>query len=251
MEFDDFADTSSFDRENNKYLLNDMRCIIVGKSGSGKTSLMFNLILKWLDFDVLYIYGKSCYQPMYQKLKICMDGKCSSELTASILKYCKGVGDDLIADLVKQSGVKDNDQRSHKSGARKLVFLDELPPPEEFDKNKKNLIVFDDVMLGKQDAIEPFFTRGRHNNINMFYITQNYIEVPNHTIRENANFIIAFRQNEQNMRNLLRDHGSGLTWKEFQNFCHGCWAKDHEFMSIVPDSKYKFRCGFDSVYCTT
>lgn len=122
---------------------------------------MFNMILKWLDFDVLYIYGKSCYQPMYQKLKRCFDAKCSPEMTLSILKNCKGVSDELMDDLLQAS----DNRRS-----RPLVFLEELLPPEEFDRDKKNLMVFE-----KQKEIEPFYTRGRHNNMNVFYITQNYI----------------------------------------------------------------------------
>lgn len=240
MEIEDFTDTCTFDRANDVLLLDDMRCIIVGKSGCGKTNLMFNMILKMLDFDTLYIFGKSCYQPMYQKLKKCFDAKCSPEMTAAVLRHCKGVGHELLEDLLKAS---DN------GGKRSLILLEKLPAPEEFDRDKKNILVLDDVMLEKQQEIEPFFTRGRHNNINMFYITQNYIEVPNHTIRENANFIIAFRQNDQNIRNLHKDHGSGMPLKEFAKFCHDSWnEREHSYLCIVPDSNFKFRRGFDEFY---
>ena len=50
-------------RFNNPLLPRSIRGLIVGKSGSGKTTLLLNLLLKpgWLDYDNLFIFGKSIY----------------------------------------------------------------------------------------------------------------------------------------------------------------------------------------------
>jgi GTPase SAR1 family protein len=48
------------------------RCLIVGTSGCGKTTLLYNLILKkWgIPFHYLYIFfSKTLEQDAYQKLK--------------------------------------------------------------------------------------------------------------------------------------------------------------------------------------
>ena len=54
-------------RCNHPLLPRSIRGIIVGKSGCGKTTLLLNLLLrpKWLDYDNLYVFGKSLFQPEY------------------------------------------------------------------------------------------------------------------------------------------------------------------------------------------
>ena len=41
---------------------------IVGPNGCGKTTLLNNLLLRprWLDYDNLFVYGKSLFQPEYK-----------------------------------------------------------------------------------------------------------------------------------------------------------------------------------------
>ena len=58
-------------RFNNPLLPRSIRGIIVGKSGCGKTSLLLNLLLRpgWLNYDNLFVFGRSLFQPEYQILK--------------------------------------------------------------------------------------------------------------------------------------------------------------------------------------
>ena len=48
---------------------NCFRMIIAGGSGSGKTLLTTNMILKYLNFDKLHIFAPSISQPSYLMLK--------------------------------------------------------------------------------------------------------------------------------------------------------------------------------------
>ena len=58
-------------RFNHPLLPRSIRGIIVGKSGCGKTTLLLNLLLRpgWLDYDNLFVFGKSLFQPEYRIFK--------------------------------------------------------------------------------------------------------------------------------------------------------------------------------------
>ena len=58
-------------RFNNPLLPRSIRGIIVVKSGCGKTTLLLNLLLRpgWLDYDNLFVFGRSLFQPEYRILK--------------------------------------------------------------------------------------------------------------------------------------------------------------------------------------
>ena len=55
-------------------------------------------------------------------------------------------------------------------------------------------VVFDDMLDSNQKLIDPFFTRGRHNLCDVYYLCQSYFDVPKRTIRTNSNIIIYFNQ---------------------------------------------------------
>ena len=66
----------------------------------------------------------------------------------------------------------------------------DVPVPRDLNSSNKNLMVFDDLILEKQNTCEMYYVRGRHSNVDCFYLSQNYFKLPSQTIRENANFII-------------------------------------------------------------
>ena len=94
------------------------------------------------------------------------------------------------------------------------------PDPREISSGKKNLMVFDDLLLEKQDTCESYYVRGRHRNVDCFYLAQNFFKLPHQAIRENANFICLFPQDLKNLNHIFDDHvGSDMTKEEFRQLC--------------------------------
>ena len=109
--------------------------------------------------------------------------------------------------------------------------------PRELSPEKKNLMVFDDLLLEKQNTCESYYVRGRHNNVDCFYFAPNYFKLPRQTIRENANFICLFPQDLKNLNNIFDDHvGSDMTKEEFRQLCKTVLEK-HGFLIIDLTSK--------------
>ena len=113
-------------------------------------------------------------------------------------------------------------------------------------------MIFDDLLLEKQNKCESYYIRGRHSNVDCFYLSQNYFKLPRQTIRENANFICLFPQDLKNINHIYNDHvGDDMEKEEFRKFCKKCWEKPHGFAVIDLTSKKdsgKYRSGFDNFF---
>ena len=69
-----------------------------------------------------------------------------------------------------------------------------------------HVMVFDDVMIANQGKINDYFCRGRHNNVNVFYLCQLLYKIRKHCIRDNANVFILFRQDRDTLKNFYNAH---------------------------------------------
>ena len=67
-------------RENNPLLPRNMRGLVIGKSGCGKATTIFNLLLQpgWLNYNHLYVFGKSLHQQEYKVLRKGLDAGLSN-----------------------------------------------------------------------------------------------------------------------------------------------------------------------------
>ena len=66
---------------------------------------------------------------------------------------------------------------------------EDVPDPRELSSEKNNLMVFDDLLLEKQNICKSYYVRGRYSNVYCFNLVQNYCKLPRQTMRENTNFI--------------------------------------------------------------
>ena len=76
--------------------------------------------------------------------------------------------------------------------------------------------VLDDMLDSNQKLIVPFFTRGRHNDLEVYYLSQSYFNLPKRTIRNNSNIIILFQQTLKDVEHIYRDFASfDMSYDEF------------------------------------
>ena len=129
---------------------------------------------------------------------------------------------------------------------------EDVPDPRELSSKKKNLLVFDDLLLEKQITCESYYVRGRHSNVDYFYLAQNYFKLQRQTIRKNTNFICLFPQDLKNLNHILDDPvESDMTKEEFRQLCKTAWEKQHGFVIIDHSSKKhdgKYRSWPDEFY---
>lgn len=193
-------------------LPNNIRSLICGPSGCGKTNILLTLILepKGLIFENIYLYSKSLNQPKY----IFLD---------EVFKRVSEVNYYTFSDK------------------------NEVISPQEALNN--SVIIFDDVSMEDQEPIRLHFSMGRHKGLDCFYLCQTYSKIPKQLVRDNANFIILFKQDEMNLRHAYDDHvNTDMSWDVFLEMCRRCWKNKYGFISINKDvevNKGRYRRGFD------
>jgi len=235
MEVKNLSWDSTTARSNHKLLPKNVRGLIVGKSDCGKTTLLLNLLLNpgWLDYDKLFVFSKSLFQPEYAVLRKAMECKLPKEAILWLFNNQRAIQE---SGLTIVEFIECVAKEMKKKSDIECYFFDnssEVPDPRELNPENKNVMVFDDLLLEKQNACEKYYVRGRHSNVDCFYLSQNYFKLPRQTIRENANFICLFRQDLKNMSHIYNDHASSdMKQEEFREMCKKIWEKPRDFAVI-------------------
>ena len=62
------------------------------------------------------------------------------------------------------------------------------------NKYKGSVVIFNDILGAKNSSeIDKFFTRGRHEDLDVYYISQNYFAIPRQSIRNNSDRLKLFK----------------------------------------------------------
>ena len=90
---------------------------------------------------------------------------------------------------------------------------------QALENYENRTVVFDDMLLSKQESnIDLFFKRGRHNDIDIYDISQIYFHLTKNTFRISSNIIVLFKQTLRDIILLFHDT-AGLSmnlneWKQ-------------------------------------
>jgi len=205
-----FDDTSRSRSKRNVALFpNITRCGIFGPSGCGKTNVLLTILMYKKPLRSIYLCSRTASQHKYE----------------------------LLARLIAQ-------HNKAKAKQRRIKFVtltvETLPPPEKLEEN--STIIFDDILTENQDKVAIFFMRGRHRGISCYYLAQSYTKIPKKSgIRENFNFLILFRQDRVNLRQIYNEYVTGgISFERFSNICAKCWRENFGFLTVDLENECKF-----------
>ena len=226
--------SSPFRRKNSFLIPKSMRGVICGSSGCGKTSLLTFLLLEkgLLDYNSLYVIARSIHQPEYQVLKHGFEKgltKSQIQVLFQMQKQCEQEGG-LLKVLDSYNGPLNSEDYKTSWHTDTTTISD----PSGMSTDRNNLIIFDDLLLEPQNMIEKYYTRGRHQNTDAIYVTQNWFRLPKATIRENGNLFFFFPQDHRTVMHIYYDlcSADGFSLDLFRQFCKRVWTRKYNFVLI-------------------
>lgn len=183
------------------------RMLIVGGSGAGKTNFVLNLLRVMAGtFDHVTICTRNADEPLYNYLR--------TKIHDSQLDIVEGI--------------------------------ENIPPLESLDSDSQHLVVFDDLVLAKnQSAIEEYFIRARKiaRGVSVCYLTQSYFRTPK-TIRINCSYIVLKQlSSTRDLSLVLSDYGLGVDKKHLERvYAYATRVKEDAL--IIDTQRRLFRKNF-------
>ena len=211
INFDDYTNENKPQHNKNSSYIPDHpnRILIVGGSGSEKTSTLLNLKNKQPDIDKIYLYAKDQYEDKYQFL--------INKRESTGLKHFK----DPKAFIEYSNDMHD-------------VYnnINDYHP----DKENKILIVFDDMIPNMihnkklNSIVTELFIRGRKLNISLVFITQSHFKVPKDVILNTTHFFIIKIPNKREVQQIAISHSNYIDFKDFIKIYKKCTDGPYSFL---------------------
>jgi hypothetical protein len=181
------------------------RMFVIGQCGGGKTTFIIELIHRMSGTFEEIII---CCRSKHQKLYEMLEEKCPT-------------------------GV--------------VFYENEIPPIDTFKDKKQRFIIFDDLLNDKKMdvAVSQYAIRGRHFNLSLAYLTQNYYTVPK-IIRQQMNYIVMKKVGSiKDARMIVKEFGLELDAQDLFNLYKECTKDKGDFLMIdLEDDRYKYRHNF-------
>ena len=153
------------------FMPNDtFRMLICGNSGSGKTNLLYHLLIQpLLYYDEIHLYAKNLEEEKYQNLINKMN-EISAQTGYDVMKVS-------------------ND---------KIIPISDL----DYEDNQK-VIIFDDYVCEKnQRQTVDYVIQGRHKNCSVIYLSQSFYKTPR-SIRLNCSHYCIYEFLSSRERNMI------------------------------------------------
>lgn len=185
------------------------RMCIIGGSGSGKTSTLLELLHRMNN--------------TFEKIVVCL--KNADEPLYSYLKL------------------------KAKDGVEFYEGIENIPDIDSFKGCGQTLIVFDDLVLDKnQSKIEQFFIRGRKigDGISCCYLSQSYFKTPKNIRLQCGYFILKKLSSQRDLNMILSEFNLGVDKKQLIEMYKYATADPLSFLLIDIDApeENRFRNGF-------
>ena len=110
----------------------------------------------------------------------------------------------------------------------------EIKPIYKYKGYNKSVVLFDDMLrAGNSSQIIEFYTRGRHEDLSIFYVSQSFFGLPRQSIRNNSDRIILFKQTLRDVQIMYYDIVAyDMKYDEFKEKCHKAWSERFNYLCI-------------------
>lgn len=188
------------------------RMLIIGGSGSGKTQTFLNILHNFSGtFQNIHLITKNKDEPLYNYL----------------------------SDQLKDKGFEIHEG------------IDKAPDLDSFNKKEQTLVVFDDLVLEKnQRAIEEYYIRARKLNCSVIYLSQSYFAVPLN-IRRNLTYLVIKRlQSLKDLYAILREYALGVDKSVLKKMYENSTETKQDFLLVdmEAEAEDRFRKNFNDIY---
>ena len=112
---------------------------------------------------------------------------------------------------------------------------------EPMKKYKGSIVIFKDI-LGARNSSQTgqFFTRGRHENSDVYYISQSCFDLPRRSTRSNSDRLILFKQTLRDLQRMYFDIGAyEMKNDEFKKMCRRDCSERFNYVYIEMTEKKK------------
>ena len=92
--------------------------------------------------------------------------------------------------------------------------------------------MFDDMCGARSSSqIDKFLTIGRHENLDVYYISQSYFGSPRQSIRNDSDRLILFKQTPGVVESMYRDiRGYGMEYDDCKQMCRKAWSEQYNYL---------------------
>jgi hypothetical protein len=100
-----------------------------------------------------------------------------------------------------------------------ISYIDQgYPELSKMPKNENGLVIFDDLVLTKDNRIGDLFIRGRKNGYSSIYISQSFYGTPK-IIRQNVGYVwLGHGMSKRDLRMILSEFALGLNLNELEMY---------------------------------
>ena len=102
------------------------------------------------------------------------------------------------------------------------------------NKYKGSVVTFDDMLGAKNSSqVDEFFTRGRQENLDVYYVSQSFFALPRQIIRNNSDRLILFKQTLRGVQIMYHVIGAfDMIYDEFREMCRVAWSEKFNYLCI-------------------
>ena len=187
------------------------RMLIIGSSGSGKTSTLLHLINNFHPIDKTYLYAKDTDEKKYQ----------------------------FLINKREKAGIK-NLSDSHAFIEYSNDMNNVLDDINNYNKNrdKKVLIIFDDMIADIMRSekfkaiVKELFIRCRKINISIVFIKQSYFITPKDARLNSTHYILMKIGNKKELKSIAEENSGHLDFKDFLKIYNYCTKEPYLFMLV-------------------